>query len=488
MPEAEKIELIYSLVGFPSETEWIEFKEGNSDPERIGRDISALANSAAYLGRDRAYRIWGVRDDTHELVGTSFNPYTKKAEGNQDLLVWLTRLLSLNASYDFDVFEHDGLNFVVLSIKAAAGQPVSFDKALYIREGSSTKRLESGSAKEAELWRRLQRSDFESRVAESDCLEADIEELLDVDAYFTLLRERRPETLASVVSELCEQDLVRRQDNGRYSVTNLGALLVARELSAFRGLGKRALRTVRYAGNSSLERLDDRTFDEGYALALPEAEAYIMSQTPGGEVVDGAFRKIAPTYPQRAVRELFSNTVIHQDLSDTTAGPLVMLYDNRIEFSNPGVTLIPVERVLNASSKTRNASLARLLRQMGLCEEGGTGWDLAVAACEEAHMAAPKMRSEDGLGTRVTLFAGSAYERMKRAERREAVYWHACLKYAEGSAMSNQSLRERFGLSDDRRNMVAMSRLIRECCEAGLIKEEDKEAGAKYRRYVPYWY
>lgn len=488
MPEAEKIELIYSLVGFPNETEWIEFKESNSDPERIGRDISALANSAAYLGRDCAYRVWGVKDDTHELVGTTFNPYAKKAKGNQDLLIWLTRFLSQNANYEFDAFEHGGLNFVVLCVKAATGQPVSFDKAIYIREGSSTKRLESGSAKEIELWRRLQQSDFESRVAERDCLDADVEQLLDIDAYFNLLGERRPETLSSAVSVLCEQDLVRRQDNGRLSVTNLGALLVARKLSEFRGLGKRALRIVRYVGNSSLERQDDQTFDEGYALALPDAEAYIMSQSPRGELVEGAFRKIVPTYPQRAVRELLSNTVIHQDLSDSTEGPMVMMYDNRIEFSNPGVTLIPVERVLNASPKTRNVSLVRLLRQMGLCEEGGTGWDLAVAACEAAHMAAPQMRSEDGLGTRVTLFAGSAYEHMTKAERREAVYWHACLKFAEGSSMSNQSLRERFGLSDERRNTVAMSRLIRECCEANLIKEEDKEASAKYRRYVPFWY
>lgn len=52
--------------------------------------------------------------------------------------------------------------------------------------------------------------------------------------------------------------------------------------------------------------------------------------------------------------------------------------------------------------------------------------------------------------------------------------------------MSNQSLRERFGLSDEKKNTVAMSRLIRGCLEEALIKEEDEDAGAKYRRYIPY--
>ena len=47
MGEADGMELIYSLVGYPDETEWLEFKEGNSDPVRTGRDISALANTAA---------------------------------------------------------------------------------------------------------------------------------------------------------------------------------------------------------------------------------------------------------------------------------------------------------------------------------------------------------------------------------------------------------------------------------------------------------
>ncbi len=70
MGEADDMELMYSLIGYPNETEWIEFKTGNNEPNHIGRDISALANSAAYLGRTRAYKLWGVSDDTHTLTGT----------------------------------------------------------------------------------------------------------------------------------------------------------------------------------------------------------------------------------------------------------------------------------------------------------------------------------------------------------------------------------------------------------------------------------
>lgn len=487
MGEADSMELIYSLVGYPDETEWIEFKNSNDDPGRIGKDISALANAAAFHRRSYAYKLWGVEDGTHTLVGTSFNPYAKKAKGNQDLLIWLRTMLSSNANYEFEIIEHDGLQFVVLRICAAVGQPVAFDKGVYIREGSSTTSLKAGSAKERELWRRLQNSDFERQPAEEDVSLTELEDRLDVQAYFDLLDTRRPQELASAIRALEEQDIVRCQDNGRYTVTNLGALLIGKRLSSFTGLRKRALRVIAYAGKGSFDILDDKTFDMGYALALPKAERHVMSLIPAEEYVDGAFRRIRYAFPQRAVRELMSNTVIHQDLSDATSGPLVSLYENRMEFLNPGASLIPTDRVLNAQPKTRNGDLAGLLRLMDLCEEGGTGWDYAVASCEAAHMAAPKMESSEELGTKVTLFAGNAYERMKKAERRDAVYWHACLMYAQGESMGNQSLRERFGLDDSKKNMVAVSRLIKECCNEGIIKGEDEEAGAKYRRYIPFW-
>lgn len=487
MGEADPMELVYSLRGFPAETEWIEFKVNSDDPERFGQDISALANAAAYHRRDCAYKVWGVDDTIHELVGTTFNPYKKKAKGNQDLLIWISRMLSSNANYEFQTATDGEHEFLVLTVKAAIGQPVTFDKAPYIREGSSTTRLQPGSSKERELWQRLGAVRFEAQDAERDVLLEELPDYLDIEAFFSLMDLRRPSELERAVRTLIEQGLVHAQDNGRYAVTNLGALLVGTRLSAFAGLRKRALRVISYDGAGNFGILDDQVFDKGYALALPEAERHIMSTVPSTEVVDGAFRRVRKEYPQQAVREMLSNAVIHQDLSDTTAGPLVGIYSNRIEFSNPGTTLIPVDRVLNAPPKSRNGDLAAILRQMDLCEEGGTGWDIAVAACESQHMLAPKMESDERLGTKVTLYAGSAYDRMKKAERKEAVYWHACLMYAQGESMGNQSLRERFGLDDSKKSMVAISRLIKECCDAGEIKEEDEESGARYRRYVPSW-
>ncbi len=487
MPQDEPMDLIYQLVGYPNETEWIEFKEGNADPEQIGRDISALANAAAYAGRSYAYKLWGVTDGSHELVGTSFNPLAAKAKGNQDLQIWLRRMLSVNANYDFVTIEHEEMAFVVAKIAAASAQPVYFQKRAYIRVGSSTTELVPGSAREAELWRRLQNSSFEEEVAQSGLTDQEALDLLDADVFFTLVGARAPESRSAVVEELAAQDLLRLQDDGGYAVTNLGALLIARRLTEFPTLRKRVLRVVRFDGKGSIDILDSQSYDEGYATAITRAEGYVMSVVPAHEVAEGAFRRVVREYPQRAVRELISNTVIHQDLSDASAGPFVGIYSNRIEFSNPGVSLVPPEKMLNALPRSRNDALAGMLRQMHLCEESGTGWDRVIEACESSFMMAPKIESDEQVGTRVTLFAGSGYERMTKRQRMEAAYWHACLIYSRGESMSNQSLRERFGLEPSQKSTVAISRLIRECCSEGLIREEDSEAGAKFRRYIPGW-
>jgi hypothetical protein len=84
--------LLHELRALPHETEWLEFKESYGDPQEIGEYISALANSAALVGKAAAYLVWGVRDSDHAIVGTSFDPTVAK-KGNEALESWLLRLL-----------------------------------------------------------------------------------------------------------------------------------------------------------------------------------------------------------------------------------------------------------------------------------------------------------------------------------------------------------------------------------------------------------
>jgi hypothetical protein len=54
-------------------------------------------------------------------------------------------------------------------------------------------------------------------------------------------------------------------------------------------------------------------------------------------------------YPIDVIRELFVNALGHQDFSMTGTGPMVEVFVDRIEFSNPGLPLIDVLRFIDHS-------------------------------------------------------------------------------------------------------------------------------------------
>ena len=85
--------LIELLRHLPKETEWLEYKVNNNEPELIGEYISALSNSAAICDKEKAYLLWGINDQTHNIEGTSFAP-SKMKKGNEEIESWLAGDLS----------------------------------------------------------------------------------------------------------------------------------------------------------------------------------------------------------------------------------------------------------------------------------------------------------------------------------------------------------------------------------------------------------
>lgn len=92
--------LLTELRGLPKETGWGEFKQNNAQPEKIGEYISALSNTAALEGKKDAYLVWGIEDDSHKIIGTTFRPNEVK-KGNEELESWILRLLSPRIMFRF---------------------------------------------------------------------------------------------------------------------------------------------------------------------------------------------------------------------------------------------------------------------------------------------------------------------------------------------------------------------------------------------------
>ena len=234
----------------------MEFKTNNSDPQDIGAYISALSNAAALAGKTNAYVVWGVSDDTHDVVGTTFRPSLKK-KGNEDLENWLQRVLDPQVHFRFFETTYDGKSVVVLEIPRAAHRPVQFNGVEYVRVGSCRQKLKDHPQIERELWRIFDATPFEDLSAAERVTETDVLSLLDYTGYFDLLRISPPTSQQAVLSRLAGDRLIESDQAGRWRITNLGAVLFAKNIDDFRTLSRKAVRVVIYKGNDRLDTVHE---------------------------------------------------------------------------------------------------------------------------------------------------------------------------------------------------------------------------------------
>jgi len=308
-------------------------------------------------------------------------------------------------------------------------------------------------------------------------------ELLDAQTFFELLKLPYPTDRAGVIDRLKYERLVDEADR-RYAIRRLGGLLLARRLESFPDLRRKAPRVVVYTGTSKLETKLDQVGSKGYAVGFQGLVAFVMSQLPQNEVIEGALREEVKLVPEIVIRELVANALIHQDLTISGASVMIEIYSNRVEISNPGEPVVPVERFIDGY-QSRNERLADLMRRMRICEEKSSGIDKVVNAAEMYQLPAPDFQSAHRR-TLVVIYGPKDFEDMGREDRIRSCYQHCVLKWVMSERMTNQSLRERFHLPEAK--SASVSQVIAATIEAGLVKPDEKMGGSKkFARYVPFW-
>ena len=477
------IALIDELRALPAETAWFEFKANNSDPDMIGKRCAALSNSARIEGQDIAYMVWGVEDGSHAVVGTDFNPNIKKV-GNQALSLWLANSLQPSIAFSFRTIAHSLGRLLLLEIPAATGAPVAFNGVPYIRIGSATPKLTDYPERYQQLIERLQPYRWEQGIARQYASADDVLTLLDYSQYFHLTKQPLPDNRAGIFDKLEADRLIVRDVGGRWNITNLGAILFAMRLGDFdAGMARKAVRFVAYGGKNRAATVTHRLDGQkGYAVGFQGLVAYLNGLLPANEHIGAALREARPLFPESAVRELVANALIHQDMTVSGAGPQIELFEDRLEVSNPGAPLVKPDRMIDLPPRSRNETLASLMRRMGMCEEHGSGLDKVVQSCEVFQLPAPLFRAE-GNATQAVLYGPRSFAEMTPDERVRTCYFHAVLKFLSGDKMKNASLCGRLGIAA--KNAAQATAVINKTLAAGLIRVADQDhprAG-----YVPHW-
>lgn len=488
MKDKEVHKLLDRLTKLPKECEWVEFKlnfkyeKEYKSEEEVGKYFSALSNGACLQNESHGYLVFGISDIAIKAEGTSFRPTMHKV-GNEEFEHWLIQRLS--PKIEFKIYEtvyHEKL-ISVFQIQAAYNQPTSFGSVDYVRIGSITRALKDFPEKEKKIWSKGPKQVFEKAISRQVTDASDIISLLDTQCYFELLKIPYPSTREAVIEKFISEKFIKSIPEG-YGITNLGALLFAKNLREFDTVKRKAVRVIQYVGKNKLKTLKDQEEKFGYAVAFKGLIKFINDILPSNEIIGQALRKTMTMYPEIAIRELVANALIHQDFFEKGTGPIIEIYDERIEISNPGLPLITPERFID-ECQSRNEDLANVMRRFGICEEKGSGIDKVIFNIELYQLPAYDVQIQEK-HTKVILYAYKRFGEMDKKDRIRACYQHACLKYVTNEKMTNQSLRDRFSISGE--NAAMVSRIIKDTYDAGLIKEDDPEnRSRKFVKHIPIW-
>lgn len=456
--------------GSPSEHQRLEFKEAKTqfDNKKLYKYCVALANEGGGL------LVLGVADrPPRPVVGTAAfnNP------------VEMARKLFKAVGFRVDIEEvahPDGRVLVFHIPSRPKGSAYHMDGTYLMRSGEALVPMSQD---------RLRRIFAEG---EPDWLEEysgqgihgqGVIDLLDTQTFFDLLHLPYPTERDGVLERLVQERLIDPEGD-QYAVRRLGALLLARRLEDFPDLSRKAPRVVVYPGTNKLKTKLDQVGAKGYAVGFQGLVGFVMGQLPQNEVIKDALRKEEKLVPEITIRELVANALIHQDFSIGGASVMVEIYANRVEISNPGEPIVPVERFIDGY-QSRNERLADLMRRMGICEEKSSGIDRVIHAAENHQLSAPDFRTGHRR-TVAVLFGPRDFENMDREERIRACYQHCALKWVMAEHMTNQSLRERFHLPESK--SASVSQVIAQAIEAGVIKSDERVgASRKFARYLPFW-
>ena len=481
--------VVRSIASLQTEVEWVEFKVNNKDPERIAKYISGLSNAATLCDRPVAYIVWGIKDDTHKIVGTAFD-YRKAKKGNMDLELWLNQIIHPKIDFKFHEVPFtnaDGkqIHVTLIEIPCAESQPTRFESVSYIRIGSNLKPFAEFKEKEAELWRKFDKVPYEKRIAYQEASAQMVVTLLNFPEYYRKLGLSTPANMQKVLQDLMNENFIQRNDAGSWDITNYGALMIATDLKKFAGLSKRAVRVIRYPDKSRLRGTSEKEFSAGYVTSFEEIIQYILTVIPLEEIIVSGIRKQKYSFPETAIRELLANALIHQALDQKGTNPMIEIFSDRIEFSNAGAPLVSIERIIDTVPLSRNENIAGFMHKCGICEERGSGYDKIIEATTANALLAPKIENQNNQFTKVTLYAKIPFDLTTKEDRIRTCYMLACYAFVTSSVIANSNVRTAFGLQE--KDKVKASRIIRDTVEAKKIKPVDPQTAPRYMKYVPFW-
>jgi ATP-dependent DNA helicase RecG len=387
--------LVAELQGAQSESDTVEVKTAKGGtPKRLYEAMSAFANRTGGgiilfgLDESKDFSIVGV-GNAHQLQ----EEITSLASDNMEPAL----------RPEFTVDEIDGETVIAVEIdEVPASQKPCFyknaglPKGAYLRVGNTNRRMTEYEVF-GYLSGRGQPTHDEDTV--SDASLEDLDNSL-IETYLEHLRQIRPRAsfLKSTKKEIFLRLRIAAQINGEIRPTLAGLLMFGKYPQEF--LPQLMITFVQYFGTTEDERtpqgarfVDNRRFEGPITEMVDEAETYIMSAMRKSSLIEGMFRRDITEYPRESLRESIANAVAHRDYSPYVRGSYIQIrmFANRLEVRSPGGLFgnVTVDNLEDEHS-TRNARLMRMMEDMQVVENRGSGISAMLHAMREANLEPPR--------------------------------------------------------------------------------------------------
>ncbi len=337
------------------ENQELEFKESFHSQQKICQILCGLGNTNGGMiifGVSNERKIMGISENLDEFQ-------RKIANANQCLSP--TPIISIETHK----IEKKEVIIVIIQ-RAIDGIYYMFDGAIYVRIGSTTKKLDGQN--HLVFLRNKQILSFDETY-END---AKIEDL-DLDNIKEYLKSRDQKDFLD--THTIEDFLISKRlasKNGTLKIKNSAVLLFAKNPQDF--YPQSETKFVKFKGEEPVDILSHHLIQKNLFLSIEEMIKLVKDNISKSIKMSGEpKRKEEYEYPLEAIREAIVNTVAHRDYFSKDSIQ-IYIFDNRIEITNPCSLPQGLSKELFGSiSVQRNPITYRFLRDMGYVEGLGTG-------------------------------------------------------------------------------------------------------------------
>ena len=399
MTREELLELIAEVHQHQSELDDVEVKSARGGtPKRLFEPFSAFANRTG-----GGVVLFGL-DENRNFEAVGVNNADRLQRDISDLA---SNEMAPPLRSEFTVENIDGKTLVAVEVaelpadqKPCYYKPAGLQKGSYIRVGNTNRQMT-----DYEIFGYVS-TRTQPTFDEEPIHDGNIEDLDrgKIEGYLANLRRTRPQAtyLNQPFEEVLKQLRIIGEVDGILRPTLAGLLLFAKYPQAFEP--QLVITFLQYYGTTEIEKtprgerfLDNRKFEGTIPEMIEGAVNHVLASIRKSSLIEGLYRRDIPEYPEEAVREAVVNAVAHRDYSHFVRGSYVQirLFADRLEVQSPGGLYGNVtEETLENEQSTRNRVLMRLMEDLHLVENRGSGIRTMITAMRNANLEPPRFQDK----------------------------------------------------------------------------------------------